>query len=160
MVIPRYDVEMYTQMNWIQDQVATRDRTTGCWEWPHTRLPSGYGHVWDGDQKVYTHRVSFGLALGRDIRPGLHVLHLCDNKPCFNPAHLYEGSLFDNARDARERGQVASRERHGRSKLSEADVRIIREDRSVSGKDAAVEYGVSPAQISRIRTGKRWGAGA
>lgn len=35
--------------------------------------------------------------------PGLQILHTCDIQACIRPDHLYEGTVKDNARDAKER---------------------------------------------------------
>lgn len=36
------------------------------------------------------------LVLGRNLRPGMVVCHLCHWKPCCNPRHLKEGTESDN----------------------------------------------------------------
>ena len=46
--------------------------------------------------------------------------------------------------------------RHGHAKLDEAAVIKIRAENSRSGRSIAAEYGVCPATISLIRTGKIW----
>lgn len=45
------------------------------------------------------HRFALELKLGRPLRKGYYALHTCDFKICCNPAHLYEGTLQDNADD-------------------------------------------------------------
>lgn len=67
------------------------------------------------------------------------VLHECDNPPCCNPAHLFDGSVLDNNRDARDKGRYTHRPSlrtaesytHGTNvhtaKLSDADVMDIRQ---------------------------------
>lgn len=75
----------------------------GCWEWPGSKNPqTGYGQLsaWEnGKRKLYTaHRVSFSALCG-GIPDGESVLHHCDNRPCFNPAHLFSGSQSDNMQD-------------------------------------------------------------
>lgn len=78
----------------------------GCWVWKGKRNPKGYGR-WG---KHYTHRYSWSLANGA-IPQGLWILHHCDNPPCVNPAHLYLGTVVENARDAVARGRVHRPER-------------------------------------------------
>lgn len=81
----------------------------GCWEWPGSRNPqTGYGQLsaWeDGKRKLYTaHRISFSALCG-GIPEGQSVLHRCDNRPCFNPAHLFAGSQTDNMQDMHLKGR-------------------------------------------------------
>jgi hypothetical protein len=51
------------------------------------------------------HRVALEEKLGRPIRPGMFACHHCDNPPCVNPEHLYEGTPADNTRDMMTRGR-------------------------------------------------------
>lgn len=80
----------------------------GCWEWPGSINPrTGYGQLsnWEGGKRVLltAHRISFRALCG-EIPDGLHVLHKCDNKPCFNPLHLFLGTNKDNADDFDNKG--------------------------------------------------------
>jgi hypothetical protein len=36
------------------------------------------------------------------------ILHHCDNPPCINVEHLYEGTMLDNIRDRQERGRYVN----------------------------------------------------
>lgn len=74
---------------------------TGCWEWSGCRDSAGYGITTGGEQ---AHRVAYRMKTGHDAGK-LCVLHRCDNPPCCNPAHLYEGTKGQNVRDAVERGR-------------------------------------------------------
>lgn len=77
-----------------------------CWEWQGYRLLHRYGRVSVENRKIaYTHRVAWELTHG-PVPGGMHVLHLCDNPPCVNPAHLFLGTLSDNTQD------MLSKKRH------------------------------------------------
>lgn len=81
----------------------------GCWEWPGSRNPqTGYGQLsaWvNGKRKLYTaHRISFRAMTG-EIPNGMQVLHKCDNRPCFNPGHLFLGTQLTNMRDMAAKGR-------------------------------------------------------
>jgi hypothetical protein len=81
-----------------------------CWNWPLSINPkTGYGQMseWvDGKRMLYTsHRVSYTAHKG-EISLGLSVLHRCDNRKCFNPAHLFLGTQLDNMRDAACKGRL------------------------------------------------------
>src|SRR6266567_7092181 len=72
-----------------------------CWPWTASRHPYGYG--WfrlDQKTMVQAHRYGLTLALGRPIKPGYESCHTCNNPPCCNPKHLYEGTHQDNAQDS------------------------------------------------------------
>ena len=93
-----------------------------CWEWKRGRTSRGYGEVYLGSRKQYTHRVAWETTNGT-IPDGLEVRHvICDNPPCCNPAHLAPGTHTDNMQDAARRGRngvhthpdrVARGDRHG-----------------------------------------------
>lgn len=78
--------------------------------------------------------------------------HRCNNPPCVNPEHLYEGSARDNTLDIRQAG-------NGRyQKLHAGDVEDIRTFISEGFTDRwiANNYGVKPRAIYNIRKGLRW----
>lgn len=78
----------------------------GCWEWPKSRQPSGYGQMTVTPPVVETaHRLSYRWLVGRDIPNGVYVCHSCDNRGCFNPAHLFVGSPKDNIVDMWKKGR-------------------------------------------------------
>jgi hypothetical protein len=86
------------------------DEVTGCHVWTRKPDPYGYGVFGikvDGRwRRVRASRWSLERALGRPIAPGLSALHRCDNPPCVNPDHLYEGDQLRNITDAVERGRM------------------------------------------------------
>lgn len=57
-----------------------------------------YGHInISRDLRVTAPRAVLMVMLGRELRPGMHVIHLCHRKPCCNPRHLMEGTPSQNA---------------------------------------------------------------
>lgn len=94
-------------------RVDTSGGPGACWEWTAGRLPLGYGviHVTlaPGERRTLkAHRVAWELHNG-PIPEGLVVCHRCDNPPCCNPAHLFVGTLSDNAKDAAAKGRFNPR---------------------------------------------------
>jgi hypothetical protein len=58
-----------------------------CWVWTGAVSSSGYGSVGYQCRIWSTHRLFYELLVA-PIPPGLHIDHLCMNRPCCNPAHL------------------------------------------------------------------------
>lgn len=120
------------------------DPITGCWIWQRAIAYSrkGYGVSYDGKRPMDAHRVMYERHKG-PIPEGLHIDHLCRNPPCVNPDHLEAVPQAENSR----RGAVA--------KLTWSDIHAIRASSDL-GIDLAVRFGVSAAQISRIRLNQVW----
>jgi hypothetical protein len=128
------------------------DPKTECWIWKGGKTKAGYGGLRVGTEVLYVHRVSAELHLGFDPTTGLYVLHHCDVRACFNPAHLFVGTHTDNMRDAARKGRL------GRGKLNAeqvAEIKRLLKDRETHA-DIAHRYGVSEATISQIARGKIW----
>lgn len=135
-----------------------------CWPWQGASVKFGYGHVYH--QNVYlgtSNRIALELSLGRSLGDGMFACHRCDNPPCCNPAHLFEGTARDNAMDAARKGRLRPPDnrgiRHGMAKLSEADVAEIRSlrKRGVPALDIAERFGIKSFRyVYTIATGRAW----
>jgi len=134
------------------DKVDIQDRTS-CWNWTAYTDRDGYGRFKLNGAVERAHRVALQLD-GRDPT-GNVARHTCDNPSCVNPHHLLLGTHEDNARDMVRRDRSPRGERNGQAKLSAEDIPTIRSDTRPS-RVIAEEYGVSPSQIRRIRTGGSW----
>lgn len=123
-----------------------------CWVW-NAGTTNGYGMFWVQGRNQKASRVAFFLQHGRWPEPC--ALHHCDNPICCNPAHIFEGSQADNMHDKSAKGRQARGEKHVQSKLTAADVGSIRGMRGVlTQRELGRIYGVHPAHISLIQTGK------
>ena len=123
-------------------------KTDGCWLWTANRAQSGrgYGQISRDGKLLHAHRVSWEIANGRLIPPGMLVMHSCDNPPCVNPAHLSLGNESLNAIDMVKKGL------HYNVKLTEDQVREIRSS-SESSSVIAARLGVSAGHIRKVRLG-------
>lgn len=130
-----------------------------CWPWTKGVDRDGYGMIGRrvGDHTVNhkAHVVAFEIANGA---PAQHnVLHNCNNPPCCNPAHLYDGTHADNRRDC-----VASGRARSQPVLTAPDVVAMRaqfENRGPTMRelaDLAAKFGVSPKTIENAVSGRTW----
>jgi|SRR6188768_779520 len=128
-----------------------------CWPWKTGKFPSGHGQFWLGTRSQMAHRCAFLLTHGR--WPDPCGLHRCDNPPCCNPAHLFEGTAVDNQNDKVSKGRQARGARQGCAKLTEQLVRDIRANYAlcrVTMRELATRFGVSLPTISQVITRRIW----
>ena len=128
---------------WSKVKVGESDE---CWEWiAGTRV--GYGEFFLNGTGFYSHRIAFLISnIGFD--QSLHVLHKCDNRPCCNPNHLFQGTPRDNARDRSIKGIGA--------KLKKSDVEKIVEMRKegLIFSDIAKVFSITTSHACRVYWGK------
>jgi hypothetical protein len=77
----------------------------GCWNWTASTMPSGYGCLRVEGKTKSSHRTVWQLERG-EIPHGLCVLHVCDNRRCVRPDHLFLGTRVDNIRDMEAKGRA------------------------------------------------------
>lgn len=94
-----------TPAEWFWLTVDKSGGPDACWPFTGYRMASGYGRNRHG----YTHRYALTLALGRPLAPGMEACHTCDNPPCCNPAHLFEGTRLANEQDKTAKGRRNTR---------------------------------------------------
>jgi hypothetical protein len=135
-----------------------------CWLWTGALNAGGYGIISgfvEGKKKsLLAHRIVLEKKLGRPILKGFGALHNCNNPPCGNPGHLYEGTQIDNMRDRDEAGNTVKGENKSSAKLKEDDIRNIKtllfSNSPPSLSDLARQYGVGHTTISNIANNKKW----
>lgn len=137
-----------------------------CWIWMSTRCAGGrYGSFRIGTTMRLAHRMAWAIARSE---PGTSfVLHKCDNTHCVNPDHLFLGTQSENMADMHSKGRAVNPrgEAHSQAKLTESEVRSIRElhvpgyaGRGTPGGNHALakRFGVTPDAIRRIVSGETW----
>jgi hypothetical protein len=141
-----------------------RSSENECWDWIGAVAGRGYGYMTirspgEPRENVYSHRRMLEVALGRALRPDEQACHSCDRPPCVNPTHLFAGSKSDNMQDAKAKGRIARGEAHGAAKLTETDVRAIREGADAGATTAALarRHGVSDETVAKVLSRETWG---
>lgn len=140
------------------EKIST-DPVTGCWNWTGAttrKKGEGYGRIRTRDGLKLSHRVSYEIHEG-PIPEGKLVLHHCDNGLCNNPAHLYIGDYSDNMRDRERRGRsnASKLSREFSAKLSDDEVRAIRDD-SRYASEIAKAYGITRWAVWNVQSGRTW----
>lgn len=141
-------------------KVRRTDSAADCWIWLASRTSDGYGRIRVGNRTLQAHRLAYEL---ERKRPGVGrlVLHSCDNPPCVNPHHLFQGTVQVNVSDkwAKGRGYRPIGEHNGQAKLSAQDVLNMRAQYMRGGvrhQDLSEKYGVNRATISYVLAEKTW----
>lgn len=138
---------------WLQDH-ATHDGDE-CLVWPFSRHPDGRAQM--GSAKPS--RLICEMAHGPAPTKRHEAAHSCGNAygGCVNPKHLRWATPVENAADKRIHGTVVEGEAHFYAKLTEADVRRIRQmAQTVPQKDLCPIFGVNANTISKVVSRKSW----
>jgi hypothetical protein len=133
-----------------------------CLVWTGSINTNGYGHFSSGYRLFLAHRWAYETFKGP--LGGLWALHKCDNPRCVEVAHMFAGTVTDNVRDMESKGRgrhTGSNRgaRNGNAKLTEEDVRGIRElctRGEMMRKDIAALYGVAGSAVTVIANRKSW----
>lgn len=144
------------RMRWIKEH-ASYDGDE-CLIWPFAVNETGRGQVRIKGRTASAPRAMCIEAHGEPPTADHHAAHSCGNghRGCVNPKHLRWATPAENEGDKRAHGTLRRGDKINTSRLSEDDVRSIRES-TESGVALAKRYGVTAAAISSIRTGKNWG---
>lgn len=80
---------------------------SACWPWQGATNQYGYGMVYiPGIQRpsIVATRIAYWAARG-EMPDDRFVCHMCDNRQCCNPAHLWLGTHQQNLRDMHAKGR-------------------------------------------------------
>lgn len=137
---------------------SKKDPISGCRIWLGYKDKDGYGTIGFQGGVYRVHRLIYRFLVG-EIPPGLVVRHSCDNSSCVEIDHLLLGTAQDNDADRVERNRQAKGERHGMAKLTEGQVREIKEllKTGLPALEIAKRYGVKSRHcIYAISNGETW----
>lgn len=131
--------------------------TTQCWEWTGARDKDGYGVVTVSRKSKRLHRLLFELYYGY-IDDDLVMCHECDNPPCCNPEHLFQGTIQDNSDDMVAKGRSLKGERNANTALRQEEAEEIRKmyAEGMKQREIAEMYGMTQQAISSIVNGINW----
>lgn len=126
-------------------KVAINDDFTACWRWKASKTSSGYGFY----RFREAHRVAFELFYGK-LPPRAVIYHACGEKLCCNPEHLLLGTPYK---------PLFAPPKKDYTPLTWNDVlliRTLRKEKTVTVRELAAQFGVSPNTISRIANNRTW----
>lgn len=152
MGVSHYTIE---QRFWMKVKKGDID---ACWEWIGAKDTRGYGRMIVKGKNDGSNRIAWQIFYG-EIPPHMEICHKCDNTSCVNPNHLFLGTHQDNENDKRDKGRTIKGSKHGRAKLTEKDVLVIRglyEKGNILQNELAQMFNVSIATISLIINSKHW----
>lgn len=127
---------------------------SGCHECSLKPNDDGYPRLIVAGRWQMAHRFVYQMA-GRDLPGNMLLCHVCDNRACVNPDHMFVGTIWENLEDRDRKGRQAKGERNGGAVLTEANVLNILSDTRPQTA-IAKDYGVAQCTISSIKRGKLW----
>ena len=134
----------------------------GCWEWQGGSLVSRYPMVGipGTTKRDRVSRLVLAAKLGRPIFKDLEACHICDNPPCVNPDHLWEGTHQQNMTDMaiKKRNQGTKGSKNFFATITENDVIEIRKlaAAKINHRIIAKQFGISRDHVRKINTRKLW----
>ncbi len=129
-----------------------------CLLWPYTVVGKGYGSLWWEGKIVGAHRLLCALAHGPVPGDGRwEAAHRCGVRICMNKRHIRWARPVENAADKIAHRTDNKGVKHGLAKLTEDQVRDIREQRkSATLESLAQRFNVSQTTIHRVTRGDGW----
>jgi hypothetical protein len=108
-----------------------RKESNECWNYLGYLDKDGYGNFWDGYTTVRAHRYAWEISRKTTVPDGKLILHLCDNRRCCNPMHIYCGDNSDNMCD-RSKNPQYNPTSHAHPRYTEGEIWLIRKLRVVT----------------------------
>ena len=128
-----------------------------CLVFPFSRNPNGRGTVTINQRGIGASRYMCVLAHGEPETDELVAAHTCGqgHNGCVNPKHLRWATHAENENDKRIHGTLRQGENINTAKLTIQQAAFVKTSKQ-SGVSLARQFGITPAAVSSIRTGKNW----
>ena len=135
---------------WLQEHVSFA--RAECLKWPFSKYKNGYGQAWYSGRLMPAHRAMCIMANGAAPISGAPAAHSCGVRDCCNPQHIRWATQSENERDKRQHGTAQIGENNGYSKLTEAQVGLIKGliSREISASLIGRFYGVNRKTIDAL----------
>ena len=139
-------------MKFSRETVANPPKECVVWPYGHSM---GYGKVMFEKRVQQAHRVALILHSGKNPRK-LHACHgPCHNRLCINPLHLSWQTQLENSNDMLRDGTRLLGEQIHFAKLTEHQVRAIRNDPR-RHRIIAEDHGITENYVSSVKSGRDW----
>jgi hypothetical protein len=126
---------------------VNKGKENECWNWAGSTTNSGYGQLWIDGIHITAHILSWKITRKHNVPEGKCILHLCHNRLCCNPHHLYCGTYLDNAID---RVNNNSKFSLGTPKLYEGEIWLIRRLKKPIGGRIRVQYQFPIMKVAKM----------
>lgn len=133
---------------------VSKSDDVSCWPFNGRLSKEGYGIVRINGRRTAAHRLAYEVHFGISPRDK-NVCHRCDYRACCNPKHLFLGTQHQNVSDCIAKGRFPVGSKQGNSKLNDAAVIAIRNDKRAQN-EVAMSFGVSQSTISDVILRKKW----
>lgn len=132
---------------------------TNCLIWPYGKFSNGYGQIaLSRHKKALVHRRVCEIIHGPAPTPRHEAAHECGKAACCNPNHLRWATKLENHADRIAHGTTMRGEKQIFARLTESDVKRIRELRGVvTQRELSKAFNVSQTTINYAQSGRNWG---
>lgn len=137
------------------------EKSETCWLFPDVGS-RGYGKFFFCGRTYGAHRISLLWSIGQPA-PEKMACHLCRNRNCVKPEHLYFGTAQTNADDRTADGTSLSGEAHPMATITQETADKVRQlilEKGVSSGKIAHKLGVAKHIVKAIVSGKTWNDGS
>ena len=135
--------------------------SSGCHLWlgsSHKQGSIQQAMFFDGVNNTPAYRWYYQYLHKTQLPRYIFVCHTCDNEMCVNPDHLFLGTHQDNMADMVIKGRTLKGENRYNAKLTEMQVRVIKEALAAGHKGNAIAryFNVVDATVYAIKNGNTW----
>lgn len=114
------------EIEYFKSLFKTNSKQIGnCIEWTGKLSGGGYGYIYAFKRIWSAHRVSYLIEHG-ELPYNLYICHICNNKKCIKPEHLYAGTAKQNSQDfIKSDGFKISREKSLETRQKNSEKRAV-----------------------------------